>query len=843
MKNLKLLLLVSLLIIATVVCLNACNGNKNPEDETGTLAETAVEVSTEDPDANNLFHFGMVPAASNGVYGYIGTDGAWKITPQFSSAEAFSYEGYAIVSIDGKYGVINTAGQYVVNPVHDYIREYSANGLTLVGNYVDVYSNDGHAPVETQPSYYPPEGDAPMETEPYYPPYEPTDTYAETAASDPYAEYFDELSGEYVRYTANTSIYVGAGQRVAIVIRPAYSGEWNFTSNASSDTYGYLYRVNADETLTQLATNDDGGSDNNFLISYDLSAGETYVLVCRWYSSDRNGEMPISLIDPSSAETEGVEYPTYVETEVAVEVATEAATNPYAEYFDNLDGGYIEDSSELSLYVGAGQRVGTVIYAPYNGEWSFTSNADYDTCGYLYQVNDDDTLTLINSDDDSGSGFNFRISNYLSAGETYVLVCRWYDSSRTGEMSVSATMSIAEEVPYSMDNLSAYSSSRVMKYGYINADGSYAVNLQFDYVAEEADENTGYTLVRVDGKYGYVNAEGQYVINPQFSREFSFNKAGIALVCLGEKFGFIDKDGKYLVAPQYDAAGELADNGLAPVAIEVDTDYASLLYGYVDTEGNLKIDAKFLRAWAFTEDGIALVRVREFDGYYDDYNEYPIYKNVYRYIDSYGNYISNTYFNTASDFIKGYAIVGITNDSNETHYGVINKSGYFALDAEFDRIRFFYDEDGEATNYIQATKNGIHTIYEIKDSTLSKVADKIPYTVTSVESFAEHGLITVRVSDEAGYKYGAVNASGILVIPAVYEFMGDFSDDGMALVCFQNAYGMINTKGEYVINPQFAYMSEFFDDGYAVVFVGTHSPKLGVIDNTGKFVINPQFGY
>ena len=83
----------------------------------------------------------------------------------------------------------------------------------------------------------------------------------------------------------------------------------------------------------------------------------------------------------------------------------------------------------------------------------------------------------------------------------------------------------------------------------------------------------------------------------------------------------------------------------------------------------------------------------------------------------------------------------------------------------------------------------------------------------------------------------------MLVIPAVYEFMGDFSDDGMALVCFQNAYGMINTKGEYVINPQFAYMSEFFDDGYAVVFVGTHSPKLGVIDNTGKFVINPQFGY
>ena len=700
MKNLKLLLLVSLLIIATVVCLNACNGNKNPEDETGTLAETAVEVSTEDPDANNLFHFGMVPAASNGVYGYIGTDGAWKITPQFSSAEAFSYEGYAIVSIDGKYGVINTAGQYVVNPVHDYIREYSANGLTLVGNYVDVYSNDGHAPVETQPSYYPPEGDVPMETEPYYPPYEPTDTYAETAASDPYAEYFDELSGEYVRYTANTSIYVGAGQRVAIVISPAYSGEWTFTSNASSDTYGYLYQVNDDETLTQLASNDDSGSGSNFLISHSLSAGETYVLVCRWY-----------------------------------------------------------------------------------------------------------------------------------------------DSSRTGEMSVSATMSIAEEVPYSMDNLSAYSSSRVMKYGYINADGSYAVNLQFDYVAEEADENTGYTLVRVDGKYGYVNAEGQYVINPQFSREFSFNKAGIALVCLGEKFGFIDKDGKYLVAPQYDAAGELADNGLAPVAIEVDTDYASLLYGYVDTEGNLKIDAKFLRAWAFTEDGIALVRVREFDGYYDDYNEYPIYKNVYRYIDSYGNYISNTYFNTASDFIKGYAIVGITNDSNETHYGVINKSGYFALDAEFDRIRFFYDEDGEATNYIQATKNGIHTIYEIKDSTLSKVADKIPYTVTSVESFAEHGLITVRVSDEAGYKYGAVNASGILVIPAVYEFMGDFSDDGMALVCFQNAYGMINTKGEYVINPQFAYMSEFFDDGYAVVFVGTHSPKLGVIDNTGKFVINPQFGY
>jgi hypothetical protein len=54
-----------------------------------------------------------------------------------------------------------------------------------------------------------------------------------------------------------------------------------------------------------------------------------------------------------------------------------------------------------------------------------------------------------------------------------------------------------------------------------------------------------------DGKFGYIDEDGKYVINPQFERASDFF-GNIAFVKNADKWGIIDGDGKYIVNPQFD---------------------------------------------------------------------------------------------------------------------------------------------------------------------------------------------------------------------------------------------------------------------------------------------------
>ena len=83
--------------------------------------------------------------------------------------------------------------------------------------------------------------------------------------------------------------YIGEGETKSYTITPTEDGVWTFTSYSNKDTYGYLY----DAEGNHLANNDDDGYDNNFMITYELKAGETYTVKVRWYSPERAGIMAL----------------------------------------------------------------------------------------------------------------------------------------------------------------------------------------------------------------------------------------------------------------------------------------------------------------------------------------------------------------------------------------------------------------------------------------------------------------------------------------------------------------------------------------------------------------------
>jgi hypothetical protein len=65
---------------------------------------------------------------------------------------------------------------------------------------------------------------------------------------------------------------------------PLVSGQITITSVCTSDTYGYLYDANKN----QLTADDDSGDGNNFLITYNVVAGQLYYIAPCAYGSTRS---------------------------------------------------------------------------------------------------------------------------------------------------------------------------------------------------------------------------------------------------------------------------------------------------------------------------------------------------------------------------------------------------------------------------------------------------------------------------------------------------------------------------------------------------------------------------
>ena len=99
--------------------------------------------------------------------------------------------------------------------------------------------------------------------------------------------------------TDNTVIEIGDSVSVSIEgttlhyydFVPLVSGDISVTTTGAVDTFGYLY--DGDGTL--LRSNDDGSDGGNFLIKYNVTAGEKYTIAFRGYGKASGGESVLYL--------------------------------------------------------------------------------------------------------------------------------------------------------------------------------------------------------------------------------------------------------------------------------------------------------------------------------------------------------------------------------------------------------------------------------------------------------------------------------------------------------------------------------------------------------------------
>ncbi len=84
--------------------------------------------------------------------------------------------------------------------------------------------------------------------------------------------------------------WIGTGGEImAFEFTPEEDGQYSFFSNSDADTYGYIY----DKQGSCLAFDDDSGTDSNFRVICELTAGVTYELHARYFNSDQTGKFEV----------------------------------------------------------------------------------------------------------------------------------------------------------------------------------------------------------------------------------------------------------------------------------------------------------------------------------------------------------------------------------------------------------------------------------------------------------------------------------------------------------------------------------------------------------------------
>ncbi len=250
------------------------------------------------------------------------------------------------------------------------------------------------------------------------------------------------------------------------VFTPAHSGTYRFESTGSLDTRIYVFDSNGEE----LAYNDDSGEGYNFLLEYDLSAGDTYYFKLSLYSAaegsyeftmthicavtfDANGGSEV----PSTQQASCGEALTLSETVPQRFGYTFSGwgTSPTAETAVCLPGQIISLDGDIQLYaiwnpaytmrsnLGFGDYFAVAEFANYEKYYTFTpanstsylfeSTGDVDSQIYIYSASEE----LIASNDDSGENTNFKLEFQVTAGTTYYIKVRLY-SSGTGRFDFTA---------------------------------------------------------------------------------------------------------------------------------------------------------------------------------------------------------------------------------------------------------------------------------------------------------------------------------------------------------------------------------------------------------------------
>ena len=348
----------------------------------------------------------------------------------------------------------------------------------------------------------------------------------------------------------------------------------------------------------------------------------------------------------------------------------------------------------------------------------------------------------------------------------------------------------------------------------VDNDYLYTLDGRWDG-AKDFSENLA--AVKKDGKWGYIDCDGNVIVKPMYSSANSFSE-GLAAVQNDGKWGYIDKTGKLVIPFTLESTYAFSEG----LAVYSKGNY----YGYINTAGETVIEAIYSEASSF-QDGIACVKKDNRYGYIKQdgtavtefiygsntlANEglIPVFygdstKGINTgYIDVSGRQILDFNWYDAKHFSEGLAVACY---KYTQPYGFINNSGVFVIQPTWDSAEGFF------CGCALVQKDLKYTYINTSGETIT---DK---TYEKAYSFTRSGLARVGYSSATGWKFGYINTAGEEVIAPQYADAHDF-EIGIAAISNGKKWGFIRSDGTVLVNMKWTDVGDFTEDGIAMVKSG-----------------------
>ncbi|MFL6560411.1 MAG: WG repeat-containing protein, partial [Bacillus sp. (in: firmicutes)] len=205
------------------------------------------------------------------------------------------------------------------------------------------------------------------------------------------------------------------------------------------------------------------------------------------------------------------------------------------------------------------------------------------------------------------------------------------------------------------------------KWGYMDAKGELVLPANYDH-AEDFQEN-GLAIIGLMDKSGVINAKGYFIVQPKYDTINPFSE-GRAVVNDAQGFKVIDESGKEITEKAYSIiVGEYKEGRLR--AVEID-EHGQYLYGYLNKRGKEVIPITYETASDFIR-GKAIVKTKE---------------GRFQLIDLTGNVLQLYPYAYVSNY--GQGLLAFKN-STDGKLGYINEQGKIVIEPQYSYGESFID--------------------------------------------------------------------------------------------------------------------------------------------------------
>lgn len=238
-------------------------------------------------------------------------------------------------------------------------------------------------------------------------------TEAAEAATEWTVTETDDLG--YIESESSNSYYLDEYEVVRIKVGFQTAGTATFYSEGASSSRGYLSESTSFDSSSGKPSSYleyDSNTSGDFSFTCDVESGTYYYLFVRHRYDDEAGNIDVHIVPPGGT------------------TITEYWTIAYENGYNNLDS-----TLELDYDLSQGEVVRIRVSFTESGTAEFYSVGSDDTIGYLSDKDSEyfDTVSgepgnILASNDDGGTGSNFKITYEVEAGVYYYLYVRHYNS-------------------------------------------------------------------------------------------------------------------------------------------------------------------------------------------------------------------------------------------------------------------------------------------------------------------------------------------------------------------------------------------------------------------------------